>query len=196
MATDLALSEQWRESAGNWVVPASHAGTAVGVAAAKLNATAAVGTTPEQLRRAPPVLLTSAAEQHPTFANTIDIGVAGIGSDATAAMQKNIWHVLKPTLRRDYPGVGGQALAPEDESFGDLKSAVRIAKLGNEPVLVTHQHDSVAPSEMPLREAAAQLGADYLAYGPKGINLTRFPPGEVNAARLKCQNDINQYLAT
>ena len=196
MATDLALSKQWHESAGNWVVPASHAGTAVGVAAAQLNATEAVGNTLKPTRRPPPLLMTSAAEQHPTFANVIDIGVAGIGCDATAAMQKSIWHVLGSTLGRDYPGVDGQALTPGDEWFGELKGAVRVAKLSIEPVVVTHQHDSVSPSEMPLREAAAQLGADYLAYGPKGINLTRFPPGEVNAARLKCQNAINQYLAT
>lgn len=199
MTTDFALAEQWQLSGGRWVVPARHPGHAISVAAAHINAKAAVATAKNEMLAvlAPPVLLEPDAAQHPSYARTFELGVAGVDVDATDHMYASVWHLLMPNLRRDYPVDKKQAIEPTSDGFKALRGAVVTARKEHSPVVVTHQQTTAAPDQMPACDDAARLGVDYLAHGPEcAVSLSRFDSDQVNAARLSCQNAINDILAT
>ena len=189
MASDLALARQSRLSGGQLVAPAGQPGDAVNLIASELNALAGGAHVP--------VLLEPLDQQHPIYANVIDTGMAGIGSDATAHMQAAVWMSLQATLKRNYPEAPTRALAPDGDDFADLRDAVQVAKWAHRPVLLAHAHSSGAASPLPIRDDAARLKLDYLPYGPKDkdVPLTRWSMGLVNSARLDCQQAINNILA-
>ena len=193
MPADFALVQHWRRSGGRWVVPAGQAGPAINLVASMLNA--------EPGAVHPPVQLMPTDGRHPVYANVVDTGVPGIGSDQTAHLHAALWAQLRKLpgsydlLGVDYPVDAAKALAPDSADFELLKGAVEIARLLGCPVIAAHEQVSAAAGHGPLRQDAAALGLDYLAYGPESLWLTRCSPSLLNPARMACQQTINNILA-
>lgn len=193
LTADLPLADLLHQSDRDWIAPAGHAGSAVNLLAYTLNA------------RAPgldlPVQLAPADGRHPVYANVLDTGVAGIGSDQTAHLHAALWAQLRKLpggydlLANDYPAHIGTALAPDSADFDRLQGAVEVARLLGCPVIVAHEQKSAASGHGQLRQDATALGLDYLAYGNEGLWLTRYAPSLLNPARLACQQAINNILA-
>ena len=193
MAADFALAKHWQISDGLWVVPSGQAGHAVNLVASTLNA--------EATALHPQVVLEPDATLNPVYANVIDTGVPGIGSDRQAHLHAALWLQLRKLpekmdlLAVDYPRDPQQPLVHGSPDFDKLKGAVEIARLLNFPVIAAHEVKSASPSHLPVRADAAQLGLAFLAYGPQGLPLTRFAPVRLTPARLACQQTINNILA-
>ena len=193
MDADFALADHLRGSEGRWIVPAGQAGHAVNLLASTLNA--------QGSGSAPSVQLAPADGPHPVYANVIDIGVAGIGSDQTAHLHAALWAQLRKlpkgrdVLAEDYPVDRAFALAPDSVGLEKLKGAVQAARDLKCPVIAAQELASTAPGTGQVLQDAASLGVDYLAYGRAGIRLTRCPPSSFNPVRLACQQTINNILS-
>lgn len=204
MAADFALVQHWRLSDGGWIVPADKAGYAVNLVASALNAEAIALHPPVQLTpidaRDPANANVTREARHPAYANVIDTGVPGIGADQTAHLHAALWAQLRKLpagldlLGDAYPIDAAAALVHGSPNFDRLKGAVEIAKLLNCPVIVAHELKSATPSHGQVRQDAATLGLNYLAYGAEGLWLTRCSPSLLNPARMACQQTINRIL--